>query len=156
MIRRKWGVPGWVLAALAAIFIAGGAIGAATTADAIEPVRTRFEKVSHTEFRTLEPFTAVQVEQGDVGFGYMPDSRYGLEIRSIGKADYRKLNAYIKDKKLVVDGRNVTTEECHFICPYGPTNIEFIVHKPGGLVIEEPDDYTNYMLDSHDGSDGPL
>lgn len=82
MVRRKWSVPGWVVASFAGLFMLGMVVGGAAAADTVQNVHGRYESSVATDTRTLEPFDKVRVIQGaaDVPVNYestqMAD-RYG-------------------------------------------------------------------------------
>jgi phage shock protein PspC (stress-responsive transcriptional regulator) len=148
MIRRKWSVPGWVLASLAAVFIAGGALGAAATVDSIDPVRNRFEKAQVKEFRATQKFDDVKLIGGE-GVSYQQDNRYGIEIRSLGNANTDKIRAVVQDGSLVIDASELP-KNCHTICLLGKDNVEIVVHKPGGFQVSDIDsDSTIQYLDNN-------
>jgi phage shock protein PspC (stress-responsive transcriptional regulator) len=140
LIRRKWGVPSWLLAGMVAVFIAGGAIGAATSIDAVEPVRTRFEHVRHVENRTLPAFSSVDMHMGAVATGIESSGPYGIEIRSIGSVNTKQITTHVRDGRLVMDASRIKDAGCTLICPYGPTNVQVIIHAPQRLRVNEADD----------------
>lgn len=138
MIRRKWGVSGWVMAALIAIFVAGGGITAATIADSIDPVRTRYEAARHVEYREMPKFNAVQMNAGQLSTEIVRDGQYKVEINSFGDADTRGIKTSVENGVLTIDASKVRPKHaCTVVCVYGTANMQIVVHAPRSIPIRE-------------------
>ncbi|HEX7963091.1 MAG TPA: PspC domain-containing protein [Candidatus Saccharimonadales bacterium] len=158
MIRRKWGVPGWALAALAALFIAGGAVGTAASLAAVPDVRNRYQSVTHSEWRSMPAFTTAHMNMNNVNFGFVSDNHYGVEIRTIGNVDTHGISAKVVKGQLYVDtdGFHPGGSNCFFVCPYGPSNTELIVHAPSTFSGDVQDfDSGGFKLDVPRYQDAP-
>lgn len=152
MIRRKWGVSGWVMAALTAIFVVGAGIGAASIAESIDPVRTRYEQAQHVVTRPLPAFKSVRINAGSVATRVEYADKYSYEIDSFGNVDTGKISAVVQDGVLYVDASRLHPKHgCTMICPYGSANVQIIVRGPIKVVKETYGNSIQYY-----GKDGEL
>ncbi|HSW98602.1 MAG TPA: PspC domain-containing protein [Candidatus Saccharimonadales bacterium] len=138
MIRRKMAMPGWLLAAFVAVFVAAGGVGVATGVQSITPVRTRYQSLMHTETRQLAPFKSGTVELGNVDFLLIQSPDYKLDIQSFGQVDTRQITATVKDGKLSIDAGNLKHRTtCTTFCPYGLVDTRVVIYWPqqNGLTI---------------------
>jgi hypothetical protein len=138
MIRRKWGVSGWVMAALTAIFVAGGGIAAATITDSIDPVRTRYEEAQQVEYREMPKFDSVQMNAGQLTTNIVRDGQYKVEINSFGEVDTKQIKTSVKNGALVIDASKVHPKHaCTVVCVYGTANMQIVVHAPKSIPVHE-------------------
>lgn len=133
MIRRKWIVPGWVVAAACGVVLIATVVCGAAMPDTINNVRDRYEANSHTVTRQFVPFDKVRVVEGGTPIAVryvsdsdaaMPDSekkacndtpeatkaalcakdgRYRTEIRYVGDLPVDDIKTTVQDGTLVVD-----------------------------------------------------
>jgi len=154
MIRRKWGVSGWVMAALTAVFIVSAGIGVATITDSIEPVRTRYEQAQQVVTHPLPPFKTIKLNVGSIATRVEYADTYSYEIDSFGHVDTSKIAVLVqKDGVLYVDASTLHPKHnCTMVCPYGSSNIQIIVRGPVKNMRGE--NYTNSI--KYYGKDGEL
>lgn len=131
VIRQKWGVPSWALAAFVGLFIASASIGTATSATLVQPVRQRIQSIEHNDWHSTPSFTDVSIGSGlnNVGWYTVYDTHYGVTIQSIGKTNAKSISVKVTNGKLYIDG-NVSDSGCTLICPYGDANVMIQVHMP--------------------------
>lgn len=133
MIRRKWLVPGWGVAALCGLFLISIITAGATVPDTVQSVRDRYEANSHVEKRTLPAFEHVRIVRANVDVpvryeddadaikpgtlvipskGYdMPSQKggdaqgrtYYAELRYLGDVPASAIKTSVKDGTLTVD-----------------------------------------------------
>jgi hypothetical protein len=138
MIRRKWSVSGWVMAALVAVFVAGGGIGAAAITNSVEPVRTRYEQGQHVDRRSFPVFKSVQINAGDVLTHIEHSEEYAVEVRSTGDTPTSQVKTHFKDGVVTIDASRVRPSyDCNVLCPLGPTNIQITVYAPERVSINQ-------------------
>lgn len=157
MIRRKWGVPGWGAAALVVLFIAGSAAGTATGFAIAPDVRHRVAGVQHSEWRPMPAFTQVEMRMPAVNYGFVSDAHYGVDVRTIGSIDTHAITASVSNGQLIVDATafHPKTDSCFLVCPYGPTNVEVIVHAPSPYSGNVVGGNRDFMLDAPSWEDTP-
>jgi phage shock protein PspC (stress-responsive transcriptional regulator) len=131
LVRRKWGVPAWALAALIGVFVISAAVGTATGFDAGPAIDKRYQAAQHVEWRTLPAFTKVHLHASNLEYSYIGDARNAVEIRTVGPANTSTITTKVVKGELTVNSEGyVPQTTCHFVCPFGNDNVEVIIHGP--------------------------
>lgn len=152
MVRRKWAVPGWAVAALAGIFLVSIVAGTAALPDTVNSVQSRYEAAQHTEVRKMSAFERVRVQAGPapMAYRYEQSDTYSVELHYLGDVDTKEITTAVTDKTLTVDTRSFhggRDWDCTGMC-VGPS--EFME-----VVIRAPMSY--YDLQAEDGGiTGPV
>lgn len=164
MIRRKWLVSGWVVAALLGVLFASLAVASAMLPDVIPKVRDRYEAAHHSTVRGLEKFSELKVTGKHANFSFKPDSKYFLELRYLGEIDPSSVKTSIDGKQLTVDATEFAKlNECKTICLFSDREIDVIIHAPEltsvlvdgkdvDFEITEPLKQPNLLLESTRGA----
>jgi hypothetical protein len=148
MIRRKWSLPGWAIAALLSLLVVGTIATGVAMPDTIQGVRDRYDQNIHTVTRTVQPFKQVDVEQGAAGIHvqYAVDpslrnaSAYKVDVRYLGDAPVGDIKTSVKDTTLTIDARGFkpgTDWDCDGLCIGARDYFEVTVYTPQPLA--EPD-----------------
>ncbi len=142
LVRRKWSVPGWIMAALVGLAVLGLAAGSALGAEVAPTVNQRYQTVQHSEWRHMPVFTQAHLNLGDVRLETKNDASYGVEIRTLGEVNTSGIKTTViggNGGQLDIDASHFAgpAHRCEFICPYGPTNTEVVIHGP--LPFRDPD-----------------
>ncbi len=130
LVRRKWSVPGWALAALIALFFGSMAVGAALAADAVPHVRDRIEAARHSVVRDMPEFSAIRTN-GINYTRYEEGSKYAVEIRYIGNSDVSRIHTTVENGVLIVDAEDFRLDpRCKNLCVFNDIGLEVIIHAP--------------------------
>lgn len=126
MVRRKWAVPGWALAALAGLFLVSAVAGAAAMPDTVNSVQERYEAAQHIETRTISPFERVHIKDGAarMAYQYEQSDTYSVEFRYLGDVSTKDITTTVADKTLTVDTRSFNggrNWDCEGLC-VGPSD----------------------------------
>ncbi len=131
-IRRKWKVPGWVVATLAGLFLAAAAATTALGLDSTAQVRSRIEDARHTQTQAPGAFTKVKLSGNDlVAFKY--SDTYSIEYSYLGKRDESGIKFDVKDGLLSFDARDFhKSVACGQWCVYGYDDapLEVTIYAP--------------------------
>lgn len=153
MVRRKWSVPGWGVAAMITVLLAGVVACGAALPDTISNLRDRYRATSHTELRQLQPFERVEVMRGsaDVPTHYenvesetgSTSSPYSVEIRYLGDVNVGDIKTYVRDGTLVIDARDFKPGpnwDCDGLCIGAKDYFAIVLHTPRPIESTQPDD----------------
>lgn len=131
VMKRKWSLPGWALAAIVAVFLASVAVSGALIADAVPKVRQRYEASQHTYKRTVPEFHKLQVNGNfDTSITYEESSEYSVSMRYWGDMDATKLKAEVKDQTLVLDSNTLAAVRCQKLCLFHSPILEITIRGP--------------------------
>jgi hypothetical protein len=144
LIRRKWQLSVWALAAMIAIFIASVSVGTALGFDTVPRFSQRYDRLQHVEMRTVPAFKHLrlngQFNQMDFEQIDFNSSDYRVEILYMGSGDPIQVKTTVKDDALTIDSSEfLRANHCMLICPYGPHNLRIIVHAPYGTSLQNSD-----------------
>lgn len=132
LIRRKWPLPGWALAAMVGLFIAAAAVGTGLGVDSASAVRQQYDHVQLSRFIPVQTFSQVNFVGDDtVFYTIVPGVRSEVEIRTLGDINTSAITISEHNGTLTVDTTKFhPVANCNVICPFGLTNTEIIVHTP--------------------------
>ncbi len=134
LVRRKWTMPGWALAAMVGVFIVAASVGGGLAADATPTIRDQYDHLQHSQRIPVKSFTKLNF----VGSNVMYIREFGptpvVHIKTLGNIDTSKIKISEKDGALTVDTRAFNpNQNCTMVCPYGDTNTEIVVEAPDTL-----------------------
>jgi len=147
MVRRKWPMPGWALAAVVGLFMVAASVGTGFGVDVAPQVKARFNSLQHNQTYVLkESVSRVQLQGTNAAYRLVQDqqsSQNSVEIQSYGVADPKQISVTLRDGLLTVDTRRISKPGCTPVCPYEDGNItEVIIHAPHAdtLKVDAPKD----------------
>lgn len=102
VIKRHAVLPGWVMAAIFALFFSSVATGVALSATTTPKIEQRYEAAHHSDIRKTAPFTNISLIDSDglprnVEVKHETSSDYKIEFRYMGSADTKDVT--IKEAK---------------------------------------------------------
>lgn len=130
MVRRRWQLPAWGVAALVGIFFLSASVGGALAADTESGIRRRIETLQHTRVVQVEPFEAVAVNGPETSFMYVPDGKNYVRYDYWGSVNVNKLQSVVKNGQLSVNTNGADPYTCHNFCPGIDPGIGVEVHGP--------------------------
>jgi len=138
LVRRKWSMPAWALAAIIGTFIAAVSLGAAFGADIAPAIRHRYEALQHTRTVSVQPIKRLHILGNDVQYRIEYGSTPSVQIHSFGSVNTQAVKVNEKDGTLTIDARGLHQDACNTFCPYGDSNVEVVVLTPdnAGLPID--------------------
>lgn len=114
MVRRRWQLPAWCVAALFGLFFITAPIAGALTASSAPVLHARFDALHHYEKQALPAFNTVDLSGSGATFNYFPDTRYSIQYRYLGATDIHRIKAQVTNGILTVDAADVATRP---LCP---------------------------------------
>lgn len=132
VMKRKWSLPSWALAAIVAVFLASVAVSGALIADAAPKIRQRYEASQHTYTRTVPEFHKLEVRGSfDTSIRYEESNEYSVSMRYFGNVDTSKLKAEVKDQTLALDSNTLAdTTRCQKLCLFHSPLLEITIRGP--------------------------
>lgn len=88
--RRKWTIPGWVVAVMFGVFFIAASVGTAIGFDIAPQIRDKYRQSQHVETYKVEPFSKVDLVGGETLFHYEPSDKYLVEFRYFGSGELLK------------------------------------------------------------------
>jgi len=148
LVRRKWPLPGWALAAVVGVFVAAASLGTAFGFDTAPAVKARYESFYTTRAYTLaQPVTQIHFRGDRAAYEVRHGDRPGLVIRTFGKRDTGSIK-YSQDKNgvLTVDSSSYRVGDgCTWVCPFADGTSAKVVVEVG---TDQP-----VAADAPDGAD---
>lgn len=131
LVRRKWTMPGWALAAVIGVFIVSASVGGGLAADAAPTIRHQYEHLQHSRRVDVQPFTKLNFIGDNTFYLSEEGSTAAVHIKTLGNVDTSKIKISNKDGVLTIDTSDFdSTEGCNVVCPYGDTNAEIVIQTP--------------------------
>ena len=131
MLRLRWQLPAWGLAALIGIFLVSASVSSAFAVDVAPHVRDRVNALHHTRSVQVPTFTSVDFEGQNTDFTYVVDTHTYVVYRYIGSLDAAKLKATVTDGKLVIDTKDAGSKStCNGFCVSNDSDLIAEVHGP--------------------------
>ena len=130
MVRRRWQLPAWGMAAIVGIFFLSAAVGGALAADVEPRISQRVRALEHTQIVQLPAFTQASLSGTDTHFTYVPDGKNYVSYHYFGSVNTNKLNATVLNNKLTVRTDGADTDTCNSFCTGVDPGIDVDVHGP--------------------------
>lgn len=130
MVRRRWQLPAWGVAAIVGIFFLSASVGGALAADVEPGIRHRIEALQHTRTVQVDSFRAVSVSGPETDFTYVPDGKNYVRYNYWGPVDTGKLQNIVKNGQLTVSTRGADPYICNNFCMDVDPGIRVEVHGP--------------------------
>jgi len=133
LVRRKWSIPGWAMAAIVGVFMVAASVGTAFGFDSAQSIQDRYLGLQHSQTHTLtQPITRLHIEGANAIYRIDRGDKAAVEIRTFGKVDTHAIK-FNKDANgvLTINTRSFAPSwKCGLFCPFGPTQTEIIIHTP--------------------------
>ncbi len=131
MIRRKWIVPGWAMAGVAAIIFVSAAVAIPLGAAIAPEVRDRYKAAEQTTIRSVKEFKALDVTGSETVVRYEPADTYAVEIHSVGSIDKNAVKTEVQDDgTLMINTQNYRADYgCSLFCLM-TSDVEVVVKAP--------------------------
>jgi phage shock protein PspC (stress-responsive transcriptional regulator) len=159
LVRRKWPIPGWVLAAMIGIFIVAGSVGVGLGADVAPQVRDTYKRLEHSVSYEQQMPTSIKLNGSSVLYHLVYGDEPTVEVRTLGVVDTKNISI-TRDAAgvLTIDTTHFHPgTECQLVCTYGDSQTEIYIHLPkevpvdgtGGAALSV--EYGSYTVESPDG-----
>jgi hypothetical protein len=130
MLRRRWQLPGWGVAALLGVFFLSAAVGGALAADVEPAIRQRVEALEHTRTVQLVSFNTVTMSGPETSFRYVADGAMYVRYHYYGSVRTDKLQNTIKNGTLTVNTAGADPYICNNFCVGVDPGVTVEVHGP--------------------------
>lgn len=148
MMRRRWQLPAWGVAALVGVFFVAASIGGAFAADVVPRVHDRVESLHHSSTANLSAFTRAELTGHDTRFSFVPDTKTFVEYRYFGNVDLHKISAGVADGTLVLNTDAVPQQaSCNIFCIYSGPDLQVIIHAPQLTNVRVAGEQANFLSD---------
>lgn len=117
IFRRKWPISAWITGALVGLFFISLALSGALAADATPAIRDRYNANTHTIVRSVQPFQALDLVGGNVGYAYEEASNYSVSLKYFGNPDTSKIKISEARGTLQIDTTQFNSQRpCSTLC----------------------------------------
>jgi phage shock protein PspC (stress-responsive transcriptional regulator) len=130
MVRRRWQLPAWGVAAIIGLIIVSTAIAAGLAPHTVPAVRNRVEALQHEKTVTLPAFDKATLTGDDVRFIYVPDTKTYVKYSYFGKTDVSGIKAEVVDGRLELAAQKVTEPHCEWVCIDDNARVRIYIHAP--------------------------
>ncbi|HSX05540.1 MAG TPA: PspC domain-containing protein [Candidatus Saccharimonadales bacterium] len=132
LVRRKWPMPGWAVAAVVGLFIAAGAVGTGFGLGVAPQVKSRVDALRHNRTVTLaQPIQRLHVLGTKAAYRVVYDTKPSVEIHAFGNVQPSDVTITEQNGLLTVDTRGLAKPSCTLFCPFDDGNsTEVVIHAP--------------------------
>lgn len=130
MVRRRWQLPAWGVAALLGVFFLSAAVGGAFAADVEPGIHHRVDALQHSQTVQLVTFKSVTMNGPETNFSYVPDGKMYVRYHYFGSIHTDKLKNTVTDGKLVVNTSGANPYICDSFCVDVDPGLDVEVHGP--------------------------
>lgn len=129
MVKRKWQLSGWAVAALIGVFFVASSVGGALGFDIAPKLQQRFQNLHHSRTQTLAVFASANLTGQDTHFIFVPDNKYFVEYDYFGNADISKVKTTVVNGVLEVDASAyIKSQICIGPCFDSGPDLQIFVH----------------------------
>jgi phage shock protein PspC (stress-responsive transcriptional regulator) len=131
IFRRKWPIRTWVTGTLIGLVFIGLAIGGALAGDVYPSIRDRYNANVHTSFRTLMPFSALNITGPEANINFQTSNTYSVSLSYYGHPDLAEVKTMVQNKTLIVDSTQLDWHRnCQTICIPNTYNLIITIYSP--------------------------
>ncbi|HXR49845.1 MAG TPA: PspC domain-containing protein [Verrucomicrobiae bacterium] len=137
IFRRKWPIRTWITGVLAGLIFIGMAAGGALAADVYPTVHARYNANLHSTTRTVQPFTAVNVDNMDVNLNYQVSDKYYVALSYYDHPNLVPVKTIVQNGILILDTRQFNElRNCQTLCLPDTYNLTITVYSPNAINLE--------------------
>lgn len=150
MVRRKWQLPGWGVAALLGVFFVSSSLGVALAANVVPQVQQRFDALHHTQTHRVVAFKNVMLTGDNTTFTYVPDSNYKVAVSYLGSASAPFADVSDADGTLHVDTNHLakSLHTCTAVCLYSDSDLHVTIYAPSLASVSVQGDNASFASTS--------
>jgi phage shock protein PspC (stress-responsive transcriptional regulator) len=131
MFRRKWPIRTWITGVLIGIVFIGLAVGGALAGDVYPNIRDRYNANIHTSFRTLTPFSALDINGPETDINFQAANTYYVSLTYYGHPDLAEVKTIVQNKTLTIDSSQFDWHRnCQTICIPDTYNLVINIYAP--------------------------
>lgn len=132
MIRRKWPLPGWAVAAMIGVILASTSLGLGLGFDAAPDLAKRVDALKHTQEVKTPAFKKVALTGHQARFSYVPSNSYSVDLHYFGKEKHETSSVVkIDGETLHIDAAPMLEKnDCWIICFGDERWAEVVIHAP--------------------------
>jgi phage shock protein PspC (stress-responsive transcriptional regulator) len=145
MVRRRWQLPAWGVAAIVGLFFLSASVGGALAPDVVPRVHDRVEALNHSKIVRLPAFNSAELQGSDTRFVFVPDTRTYVEYKYFGNADLHDVSAKVSGQTLNVStGKVSEISSCSLFCIYSGPDLYVYIHAPSLDHVKVSGDQANF------------
>lgn len=146
MIRRRWQLPAWGVAAFVGVFFIAAAAGGAFAPEAVNDVNGRVEALHHTQTHQTTAFTSADFNGKDTRFIFIRDSRTYVNYEYYGDLNTSRIKTSVENGRLHVDTNDVSDKyRCNIFCIYSGPDLQVVVHAPSLTDVSVHGEQANFI-----------
>jgi len=134
LVRRKWVMPGWVVAAVVGVFIVASSVGVGFGFDVAPAVRDRYQSLQHTQVYSFGAVNKVRILGGStVYYSVIPGDKPSVEVHTYNGLASKHLISVTADASGVVTIDTTKLPEhagCRLVCPFGDRQATILISLP--------------------------
>lgn len=138
--KNRWPIHTWLTSSLVGLFLIGLAAGIGLAGDVAPTVVNRYYASLHSTTRTMQPFTDVNVVDGEqLHVEYQYADTYSVAFQYYGSPDVAKITTKVVNGTLVIDSEQFDWHRsCSMLCMFPTYNLVVIVRGPNAPSITYP------------------
>lgn len=150
MIRRKWTLPGWAVATLIGIVLAGASIGVALGFDAAPDIAHRADKFTHTQEVKTPAFKNLDLKGQQTRFTFKPSNTYQVEVQYYGSKTAETSSVVsVSGETLTIDANKLRQDQdCRFMCFGAERWAEVTIYAPTLYAITMTDQQNTFYSEA--------
>ncbi|HEX8763219.1 MAG TPA: PspC domain-containing protein [Candidatus Saccharimonadales bacterium] len=118
MMRRKWKVPGWVVASLAGVLVVSASAATAYGLNSVSQIQAQIKEARHSKTQSVDAFKRIELT-GNAHFFFKHADTYSVEYTYLGKRDESSLKPTVDKETLKFDTTEFQSQgTCRGFCPY--------------------------------------
>jgi phage shock protein PspC (stress-responsive transcriptional regulator) len=130
MMRRRWQLPAWGVAAIVGVFFLAASIGGALAADVVPTIQNRVQALHHTKTVQVDAFTQAVVTGDDLNVSYIPDSETFVRYSFYGSLPINEVRTSVSSGTLYIAASNVAKGDCNSFCTDIQPGLTVEIHAP--------------------------
>jgi len=132
MIRRKFPVPGWAVAAMIGVVLASASVGLALGLESAPSIAKRVDSLKHTQEVKVAAFKNIELTGSQARFYFVPSNTHSVDLQYMGKQKIDTSSvATVNGDTLTVDAKSLLRhDECKWLCLGNERWVEVTIHAP--------------------------
>jgi phage shock protein PspC (stress-responsive transcriptional regulator) len=131
IFRRKWPIRTWITGTLIGLVFIGLAIGGALAGDVYPNIRDSYNANVHTSFRTLTPFSALNIDGPETNINFLTSNSYSVSLTYYGHPNLAEVKTIVQNKTLTIDSSQFDLHRnCQTICIPNTYNLVINIYSP--------------------------
>lgn len=132
ILRKKWRLPGWIVATGVGLMVMFAAVASAVGIDSVPKFQKRYDKLHVVKTYTLDEFAAADLKGSDTHFIFKQSKDFKVEVAYYGSQSIDTvLHKEVIEKKLHIDVDEYNgTKDCFGFCINAYSDLTITVYAP--------------------------